>query len=51
MWTDRYGRKKYQKDDSSFSYGVDEVGGYIITLEQTRFGNLSQSSIDEDEFF
>ena len=51
MWTDRYGRKNYQKDDSSFSYGVDEVGGYIITLEQTRFGNLSQSSIDEDEFF
>lgn len=51
MWTDRYGQKSYQKDDSSFSYGANQIGGYIIKLEQTQFGNLSQSSIDEDEFF
>ena len=33
------------------NYGVDEVGGYVITLEETQFGNLSQTNINESEFF
>ena len=51
MWTDKNGRKHFQKDNSTMNYGVDEVGGYVITLEETQFGNLSQSDINESEFF
>lgn len=32
-------------------FKVDEYGGYVITLESTTNGNLTQSSIDENEFF
>ena len=51
MWTDNNGRKHFQKDNSTMNYGVDEVGGYVITLEETQFGNLSQTNINESEFF
>jgi hypothetical protein len=51
MWTDKNGRKHFQKDNSTMQYGVDEVGGYVITLKETQFGNLSQSDINENEFF
>ena len=51
MWTDNNGRKHFQKDNSIMNYGVDEVGGYVITLEETQFGNLSQTNINESEFF
>jgi len=51
MWTDKNGRKHFQEDDLSMKYGVDEVGGYVITLKPTQFGNLSQSEITENEFF
>jgi len=29
----------------------NEVGGYVITMEKTVSGNLTQSSISENEFF
>ena len=51
MWTDNNGRKHFQEDDSSMKYGVNEVGGYVITLKPTQFGNLSSSEITENEFF
>jgi hypothetical protein len=51
MWTDNNGRKHFQKDNSTMQYKVNEVGGYVITLKETQFGNLSQSDIDESEFF
>ena len=51
MWTDYNGRKHFQKDNSTMKYRVNEVGGYVITLKETQFGNLSQSDINENEFF
>jgi len=51
MWTDIYGRKHYEKDNKSMEYGDNQIGGYIITLEETTHGNLSQSDISESEFF
>lgn len=51
MWTDKFGNKHYQKDNSSMQYKEDEVGGYEITLEETEYGNMSQSTIDKDDFF
>ena len=51
LWTDKSGKKHYQKDNSKIQYKVDEIGGYEITLKKTEFGNLTQSSIDEDDFF
>ena len=54
MWTDRYGKKHYEKDNSSmeFSYTTTgDAGGYVITLQESINGNLSQSSISEEDFF
>ena len=51
MWTDKYGNKHFQKDNSTMQYKTNEVGGYVITLEETTYGNLTQSNISEDEFF
>ena len=51
MWTDTYGKKHFEKDDSSMTFKVDEYGGYVITLTEVEYGNLSQSGISEDEFF
>lgn len=51
MWTDNYGKKRYEKDNSTMTFKKDEYGGYVITLTETQFGNLTQSGISEDEFF
>ena len=51
MWTDSNGNKRFEKDNSSMKFKKDEYGGYEITLEETVNGNLSQSSISENEFF
>ena len=51
MWTDSYGNRRYEKDNSTMQFKVDEYGGYEITLEETVLGNLSQSSISENDFF
>ena len=51
MWTDIYGRKHYEKDNKCMQYGYNQIGGYVITLEETTYGNLSQSDISESEFF
>jgi hypothetical protein len=52
MWTDPLtGKRLFQKDNSLMEFKVDEYGGYVITLESTTNGNLTQSSIDENEFF
>lgn len=54
MWTDKNGNKHFEKDNSTmeFSYSTSgDAGGYVITLQQTISGNLSQSSISENEFF
>ncbi len=51
MWTDNNGRKRFQKDNSTMEFPKDQYGGYIIQLTQTPLGNLSQSSISENEFF
>ena len=52
MWTDPItGKRLFQKDNSLMEFKVDEYGGYVITLESTTNGNLTQSSIDENEFF
>ena len=51
MWKDNNGRKHFQKDDSTMDFPKDQYGGYVITLEETQFGNLSQSGISENEFF
>ena len=51
MWTDPNGRRRYEKDNSTMQFKVDEYGGYEITLKETPLGNLSQSSISESDFF
>jgi len=51
MWTDSFGKRRFEKDNQTMTFQVDEVGGYVITLTETVYGNLSQSAIDEDDFF
>jgi hypothetical protein len=54
MWTDNNGEKRYERDDSSMSFSYEksgDAGGYVITLKESQFGNLSQSGISENEFF
>ena len=51
MWTDRNGKRYFNKDDKSLAFKTNEVGGYVITMQKTTSGNLTQSSISEDEFF
>ena len=51
MWTDSRGKRHFNKDNSTMPFKPNEVGGYVITMEKTVNGNLSQSSISEDEFF
>ena len=51
MWTDRNGNKHFNKDDKSMQFNVNEVGGYVITMEKSVSGNLTQSGISEDDFF
>ena len=38
------------KDNSFMKFEVDNIGGYEITLQETTYGNLSQSDISESEF-
>lgn len=51
LWTDRNGNKHFNKDDKSMQFNVNEVGGYVITMEKSVSGNLTQSGISEDDFF
>lgn len=51
MWTGRDGRRHYEKDNQTMTYKSNEIGGYEITLTETTYGNLSQSTISEDDFF
>lgn len=52
MWTDKLtGRRMYEKDNQTMTFKVDEYGGYVISLTETIYGNLSSQSIDEDDFF
>lgn len=51
MWTDRYGNKHFNKDDESMQFKANEVGGYVITMEKSIGGNLTQSGISEADFF
>jgi hypothetical protein len=51
MWTDKFGNKNFQKDDSTLEYKENEYGGYVITMEKSVSGNLTQSSISENDFF
>ena len=51
MWTDRYGNKHFNKDDQSMQFKANEVGGYVITMEKSVGGNLTQSGISEADFF
>jgi hypothetical protein len=51
MWTDQNGKKQFNKDDKSMQFKSNEVGGYIITMEKSPAGNLSQSRISESDFF
>jgi len=51
MWTDRYGNKHFNKDDQSMQFKANEVGGYVITMEKSVSGNLTQSGISEADFF
>ena len=51
MWTDRYGKKHFNKDDESMQFKANEVGGYVITMEKSVGGNLTQSGISEADFF
>ena len=51
MWTDSFGRKHYEKDEKTMTFGRDQYVGYIITLEETVNGNLDQEDISEKEFF
>ena len=51
MWTDSRGKRHFNKDNSTMPFKPNEVGGYVITMEKTVSGNLTQSSISEDDFF
>ena len=51
MWTDRYGNKHFNKDNESMQFKANEVGGYVITMEKSVGGNLTQSGISEADFF
>ena len=52
MWTDKFsGKKQYNKDDQFLEYEENQYGGYIITMEGSVNGNLSQSEISENDFF
>tara|TARA_B100001059_G_C17795325_1_gene562675 strand:+ start:1205 stop:1639 length:435 start_codon:yes stop_codon:yes gene_type:complete len=51
MWTDKFGNKNFQKDDAVLEYKENEYGGYVITMQKSVVGNLTQSSISENDFF
>lgn len=51
MWTDQNGKRHFNKDDKSMKFKSNEVGGYIITMEKSVSGNLTQSGISESDFF
>ena len=52
MWTDKFsGKKQYNKDDQFLEYEENQYGGYVITMEGSVNGNLSQSEISENDFF
>ena len=51
MWTDKFGNKNFLKDDEVLKYKENEYGGHVITMQKSVSGNLTQSSISENDFF
>ncbi len=51
MWTDSLGKRHFNIDDKSMDFPFNQIGGYEITMQKSVAGNLTQSSIDEDDFF
>ena len=51
MWTDLLGKRHYNIDDKSMAFLTNQIGGYVITMQKSVAGNLSQSPIDEEDFF
>ncbi len=52
MWTDPVtGKRMFEKDNSYMEFKPNEYGGYVITMQETVYGNLDQSRIDEEDFF
>ena len=53
MWTDSSGKRHYSIDDKYLDF-PEEITNYAyfeITMEKSVIGNLTQSSIDEEDFF
>ena len=53
MWTDNSGKSHYSIDDKylDFPEEISSYAYYEITMEKSATGNLTQSSIDESDFF
>ena len=53
MWTDSSGNRNYSIDDKylDFPEEISNYAYYEITMEKSVIGNLTQSSIDEQDFF
>ena len=51
MWTDLSGKRHYNIDNKSMDFPINQIGGYVITMQKSVVGNLTQSAIDEDDFF
>ena len=51
MYTDKLGKRHYSKDDKTLDFLADQIGGYVITMEVSSEGNLTQSDINENYFF
>ena len=53
MWTDYSGKSHYSIDDKylDFPEEISSYAYYEITMEKSVTGNLTQSSIDESDFF
>lgn len=51
MWTDLLGKRHYNIDDKSMDFPINQIGGYVITMQKSIAGNLSQSAIKEEDFF
>ena len=53
MWTDYSGKSHYSIDDKylDFPEEISSYAYYEITMEKSVAGNLTQSSIDESDFF
>lgn len=53
MWTDSFGKRHFSIDDKYMDFPEEKTSYayYEITMEKSVGGNLSQSSINEEDFF